>query len=511
VAHGKHPPNRVPGNNIPHNINDDEDVCEGTEHKMRNIAYALSGYDQYFGNPSFTQSGGQLVDPGLRDQIFAAVYDGTLTADNRYCIPEGTGIIACNNCKLDFQSDTFTGVKKYMDRLRYHVGIQFWLGGTFGASLDYNHVHEETTNHTNIFVGLDTSCCAYTASIQKYAAPNFTQNFLNALQTLTDDYDENIYMSFISSFGTQYVKRATLGATYGEQSEYTYDSWLDLESKQIDVKLFANFHAMKSVGMETNTSTSWNQTSYETWQKSKKELKVYAIGAKPPSGDVSQWQGLVVEEPYPLNLELEKITMLPISDLVSPRVMDNLETALSGYCDKLLEQGVLTSCDPPGNDRPFPESRYWTGWTNNQKPGKEFAFQECQMGHYVTQMRWHQFQHGFCDVQIKCSGMDWSPAVTGCEHYTKGKHFWTNPISCDEDDHFGFSEVTGREHRTGPWGIVNAKSRCVGSTIDVLAGDIMSGEWNKDLKCAGGRRITGFQVRKSSHYDKLINFQAHCG
>ena len=66
---------------------DDEDVCEGSEHKMRNIAYALSGYDQYFGNPSFTQTGGQLVDPGLRDQIFAAVYDGTLTADNRYCIP----------------------------------------------------------------------------------------------------------------------------------------------------------------------------------------------------------------------------------------------------------------------------------------------------------------------------------------------------------------------------------------------------------------------------------------
>ena len=68
-------------------FSDNEDVCEGTEHKMRNIAYALSGYDQYFGNPSFTQSGGQLVDPGLRDQIFAAVYDGTLTADNRYCIP----------------------------------------------------------------------------------------------------------------------------------------------------------------------------------------------------------------------------------------------------------------------------------------------------------------------------------------------------------------------------------------------------------------------------------------
>ena len=67
------------------------------------------------------------------------------------------------------------------------------------------------------------------------------------------------------------------------------------ESQQIDVTLFADFHAMKSVGMETNTSTSWNQTSYETWQKSSKELKVYAIGAKPPNGDVSQWQGLVVE------------------------------------------------------------------------------------------------------------------------------------------------------------------------------------------------------------------------
>ena len=92
-------------------------------------------------------------------------------------------------------------------------------------------------------------------------------------------------------------------------------------------------------------------------------------------------------------------------------------------CKRLRDQGLVYF--PAGNDRPFPESRYWTGWTNDQKPGKEFAFQECEMGRYVTQMRWHQFQHGFCDVQIKCSGMDWSPAVTGCEHYTKGKHFWT--------------------------------------------------------------------------------------
>ena len=96
-------------------------------------------------------------------------------------------------------------------------------------------------------------------------------------------------------------------------------------------------------------------------------------------------------------------------------------------------------------------------------------------------------------------------------HQSQSKLNFFQPISCDEDYHFGFSEVTGREHRTGPWGIVNAKSRCVDSTIDVLAGDIMSGKWNKDLKCAGGRRITGFQVRKSSHYDKLINFQAQCG
>ena len=49
---------------------------------MRNIGYLMKGYDIYFGNPL-----SEVSDPGFRDPIFKAEYDGTTTPDGRYCVP----------------------------------------------------------------------------------------------------------------------------------------------------------------------------------------------------------------------------------------------------------------------------------------------------------------------------------------------------------------------------------------------------------------------------------------
>ena len=90
-------------------------------------------------------------------------------------------------------------------------------------------------------------------------------------------------------------------------------------------------------------------------------------------------------------------------------------------------------------------------------------------------------------------------------------HKSLKPISCHKsENNLGFRTITGREHRVGAQGIVNAKSSCFDSTYEDLHGDMMSGGWNRELDCPKGERMVGFQIRKSSVYRKIINFRSQC-
>ena len=62
-------------------------ICDSTDSKMKNIDFVLSGYDLYFGNPMPAKAPTPPIDPGFREPIFKAVYDGSTTSDERYCIP----------------------------------------------------------------------------------------------------------------------------------------------------------------------------------------------------------------------------------------------------------------------------------------------------------------------------------------------------------------------------------------------------------------------------------------
>ena len=73
----------------------------------------------------------------------------------------------------------------------------------------------------------------------------------------------------------------------------------------------------------------------------------------------------------------------------------------------------------------MPEIRSWTEWSNDHSAGwsVEDPAQQCPQGHYITDMSWLQFEHGFKDVKIKCSGRDWyKPAVGEKIHHDD---FWT--------------------------------------------------------------------------------------
>ena len=103
----------------------------------------------------------------------------------------------------------------------------------------------------------------------------------------------------MNEFGTHYIKSAELGSMYGQQTQFTFDTWEELENNKIDVKLYAEFSAMKSVNIAPNANTSigWNETNFRTWMSKQQDQKTYLRGAKPMDGDTKAWYNLVIEVP----------------------------------------------------------------------------------------------------------------------------------------------------------------------------------------------------------------------
>ena len=131
----------------------------------------------------------------------------------------------------------------------------------------------------------------------EYAHPNFSKNFLYGLATLTDDYEEGTYRRFLNTFGTHYVRQATMGALFGQQTEITFDSWSHMVSDGIDIGAYANFGAIASV----NASLNYNNTASEYWTENTVERRIYSRGAAPPTdGNGQSWMQNTITEPNTL-------------------------------------------------------------------------------------------------------------------------------------------------------------------------------------------------------------------
>ena len=48
----------------------------------------------------------------------------------------------------------------------------------------------------------------------EFDPPPLSANFMAGIETLPTAYDENIYMQFISAFGTHYVTSALMGGAF---------------------------------------------------------------------------------------------------------------------------------------------------------------------------------------------------------------------------------------------------------------------------------------------------------
>ena len=378
------------------------------------------------------------------------------------------------------------------------------IGASFSASADYKHVEEETSSGENLFVQSEASCCAYTAKLHTFTPPPFHPNFLAALETLTEKYDAAVYRKFIRSFGTHYLKKATMGSVFGQQSELTAESWSKMVQDGVSVGASAGFSGY-GVTAAASQQVTKEKTAAENFKKETKEQRVYSHGAAPPAdGNAETWMQNTISDPATLVITLESIDKLPLEDQVSRTVVSNIRYALQRYCDALKAEGKISSCEAPGPDPPLP--RTWQPWSNDGTWGSEKPVQECPQGEYVTNMRWRrQRGYGIIDMDFTCSGDNsWGRRATG-----KNGGAWNGEMSCGEGDGDGFRAVTGRWQRW--YGIVNVHAFCLNSNrhIAMWSNSNMNGKDDEEQACPDGQRVVGAQVRHQPGHG-ITNFRVRC-
>jgi len=83
------------------------------QRKLINIDYLGIGYDAIQGNPR-----SNLGDPGFRQSVFPLEYTKqTLTADDRYLIPDNTEAFQMTNCDYQTESEEVLDEKSYRKSL----------------------------------------------------------------------------------------------------------------------------------------------------------------------------------------------------------------------------------------------------------------------------------------------------------------------------------------------------------------------------------------------------------
>ena len=87
---------------------------------------------------------------------------------------------------------------------------------------------------------------------------------------------------------------------------------------------------------------------------------ILSQGAAPPQdGKPQTWKLESLEDPDILSIKLKPlITLTGIEEHLSPSQFSNLKIALRDYCEKLLLDGHLTTCELPNDDHELPSSRY---------------------------------------------------------------------------------------------------------------------------------------------------------
>jgi hypothetical protein len=117
------------------------------------------------------------------------------------------------------------------------------------------------------------------------------------------------------------------------------------------------------VSVNADLATNEEKKAAQSFKKETKDQKLYSSGKAPPKdGKALNWMNDVINEPQPLTLKLAPIDKLDVLRTYlekKPKVVKNIKTALSDYCEHLKGQGKVSSCQSPNPNNLFPKSKYF--------------------------------------------------------------------------------------------------------------------------------------------------------
>lgn len=250
-------------------------------------------------------------------------------------------------------------------------GIGF--DAAYTASNSFQTVNTGIKNDDSVYTHAEAECAVYSATIETAAGPALSLDFLNYLRKLPVIWSQDhvqAYFDFLETFGTHFVKSATFGARFGEQSQITTSQWMYLDS-MMDVAEAAKASVMSLANMETNVS----HEEIVKFQTSTADRKMYSKGAK-PSDNMTQWQQQSFANPIPIDLQVR-----PIHDLFSVEfygdllkdflgaarfwaLRSNIQKMFGTYCDALLQKNIVTNCSAPSDQPAFPVCPFYIQVTN---------------------------------------------------------------------------------------------------------------------------------------------------
>ncbi len=331
--------------------------------RMRNIDYLSLGYDIYRGNPLSTSGG---VDPGFQLQkIFKFTYDEQQkSSDGRWEIPDHLTVAREDACSLEFFSSSIAGTSSYSHYLKTHasVSVSGW-GAAFSASADYRELEERTSRYKDIYTTSKGECKVYTGRTDAYLPPRLSANFLAAVNSLPETYNDDAYMEFLFNFGTHYVLQVHMGARFSCVFRLSEKGWTSLLNKYVKVEAAASFSAFGISGA-LDTRTEQEKKLAQTFNSATNSTLLSVVGSRPVQKQgLIEWSKQVIEEPMPIRYNLAVISDIFDEKYMSSKEVKgnikklkaNMQAGLQNYCSYLKKKGFLLSCSEPGPDPPFPK------------------------------------------------------------------------------------------------------------------------------------------------------------
>jgi len=361
-----------------------------------NIRYATMGYNVYEGDPlpvinPNTNAGRDVLDPGLKKQVFAIEYTlGRVTGDARHTNPDGYHATVDEGCSTIFTTKTIRDeyqyktdqTKKVSLSARVEAAVKFppppgkGKGGpadkvTVGVSAkafaraggtlshQWRNIEQQNNLRDQEMYRTDAKCSSYVAAYSYVKPPPTHPEFKNRVKGLGS---ADSYFDLFDDFGTHFLTSIRMGARYGSSMFVDRSSSAEMQKTAhgLGVTVDLSVGAVAKVGVSYKSAsvglkkvvkaeakiplvTPKEKLAAETFKsRFVKKMTSSLVGPPMPVEGVAAWSYDVDQSPVPIQWEDEVICMHPEIVVNNNEKYLKCVDHMNNYCDKRLKSRGAT-------------------------------------------------------------------------------------------------------------------------------------------------------------------------